>query len=85
MQHCTGPALTLCCPCAGPVLTHTALVIYYFLALCFEYLGGESAILAALRDRENVPSWYGALVTVPLGCHVPWLLCRAGTAPCSGS
>lgn len=36
---------------------YEALVIYYFLALCYEYLGGESAILAALKDRENKPMW----------------------------
>eukprot|EP00039_Didymoeca_costata_P029650 m.25674 g.25674 ORF g.25674 m.25674 type:complete len:397 (+) comp7730_c0_seq1:304-1494(+) len=44
---------------------YEALVIYYFLALCFEYLGGESAILAALKDRENKPMWLTCTCCLP--------------------
>lgn len=34
---------------------YEALVIYYFLSLCYEYLGGESKILVNLREAENKP------------------------------
>lgn len=37
---------------------YEAFVIYNFLSLCFEYLGGESAIVAALKGRSNRPSCY---------------------------
>ena len=36
---------------------YEAFVIYAFLSLMFEYLGGESAILAALKGRDNKPLW----------------------------
>eukprot|EP00038_Savillea_parva_P008105 m.174807 g.174807 ORF g.174807 m.174807 type:complete len:399 (+) comp13876_c0_seq1:96-1292(+) len=36
---------------------YEAFVIYVFVSLCFEYLGGEAAILAALNGRMNVPMW----------------------------
>jgi len=29
-----------------------AFVIYNFLSLCYEYLGGESAIMAELYDKQ---------------------------------
>lgn len=33
---------------------YEALVIYYFLSLCYQFIGGESAILAQLgQDAEN--------------------------------
>jgi len=35
---------------------YEALVIYYFLSLCYQFIGGESAILAQLgQDAENKP------------------------------
>eukprot|EP00037_Helgoeca_nana_P033176 m.416940 g.416940 ORF g.416940 m.416940 type:complete len:393 (+) comp30179_c0_seq1:150-1328(+) len=36
---------------------YEAFVIYVFVSLCFEYLGGEAAMLAALNGRMNVPMW----------------------------
>lgn len=30
---------------------HAAFVIYSFLSLCFQYLGGESAIMAEIRGK----------------------------------
>ena len=34
-----------------PFLYYTAVVVYSFLALCYEYLGGESEIMNSLRNR----------------------------------
>lgn len=42
----------------GPDIRYEAFVIYVFVSLCFEYLGGEAAILSALHGRENVPMWF---------------------------
>lgn len=36
---------------------HEAFVIYNFLALCFEYLGGESAIMGAIKGRDGPLTW----------------------------
>ena len=33
------------------VCSSTAFVIYNFLSLCYEYLGGESAIMAEIRGK----------------------------------
>lgn len=59
---------------------YEALVIYYFLALCFEYLGGESAILAALKDRENTPNWVTCTCCLkPFPYGLKWLIfCKQG-------
>lgn len=37
---------------------YEAFVIYVFVTLCFEYLGGESAILAKCNGRMNAPMCY---------------------------
>ena len=37
---------------------YEAFVIYNFLSLCFEYLGGEQSIITALKGRTNKPSCY---------------------------
>lgn len=50
---------TVCLALFGNYLTfffyfcawHTAFVIYNFLSLCYEYLGGESAIMAEIRGK----------------------------------
>lgn len=34
-----------------PALGSTAFVIYSFLSLCFQYLGGESTIMAEIRGK----------------------------------
>lgn len=34
-----------------PALCSAAFVIYSFLSLCFQYLGGESAIMAEIRGK----------------------------------
>lgn len=44
---------------------YEAFVIYNFLSLCFEYLGGESAILAAVKGRTNKPSWWTCTCCLP--------------------
>eukprot|EP00040_Diaphanoeca_grandis_P034049 m.209572 g.209572 ORF g.209572 m.209572 type:complete len:426 (+) comp33044_c0_seq1:228-1505(+) len=36
---------------------YEAFVIYVFVSLCFEYLGGEAALLGSLDGRMNVPKW----------------------------
>lgn len=35
----------------APALCSAAFVIYSFLSLCFQYLGGESAIMAEIRGK----------------------------------
>jgi len=37
---------------------YEALVIYSFLSLCYEYLGGEGAIMAEIRGRHIERSWW---------------------------
>eukprot|EP00051_Salpingoeca_urceolata_P035474 m.29816 g.29816 ORF g.29816 m.29816 type:complete len:386 (+) comp9280_c0_seq2:225-1382(+) len=37
---------------------YEAFVIYNFLSLCFEYLGGEASILAAIKGRNHKPSYW---------------------------
>lgn len=42
------------CDYASPtiiVLVPVAVVVYSFLALCYEYLGGESEIMNCLKNR----------------------------------
>lgn len=36
---------------------YEAFVVYSFLSLCYEYLGGESCIMAEIRGRELPQSW----------------------------
>ncbi|KAA3675032.1 uncharacterized protein DEA37_0014729, partial [Paragonimus westermani] len=35
-----------------------AFVVYSFLSLCYEYLGGESCIMSEIRGRELPQSWF---------------------------
>ncbi|KAF7261517.1 hypothetical protein EG68_01212 [Paragonimus skrjabini miyazakii] len=35
-----------------------AFVVYSFLSLCYEYLGGESCIMSEIRGRELPRSWF---------------------------
>ncbi|VUZ52226.1 unnamed protein product, partial [Hymenolepis diminuta] len=37
---------------------YEAFVIYSFLSLCYEYLGGESCIMAEIRGKEIPYSWF---------------------------
>lgn len=42
-----------------------AFVIYSFLSLCFEYLGGEQSIIHSLKGRSNPPSCYTCTCCLP--------------------
>ena len=50
------PILHACMHARGGV-ARAAFVIYAFLSLMFEYLGGESAIMSSLRGARACPSW----------------------------
>ncbi|VDP81410.1 unnamed protein product [Echinostoma caproni] len=39
------------------VIFFSAFVVYSFLSLCYEYLGGESCIMSEIRGREFPRSW----------------------------
>ncbi|KAF5404587.1 Organic solute transporter subunit alpha/Transmembrane protein 184 family-containing protein [Paragonimus heterotremus] len=39
-------------------LPRPAFVVYSFLSLCYEYLGGESCIMSEIRGRELPRSWF---------------------------
>lgn len=49
----------------SPVFWFVAFVIYNFLALCYEYLGGESAILSAIQGRAVIRSWWTLTCCIP--------------------
>lgn len=46
-----GPAGLVGGPGSLPTPGSAAFVIYSFLSLCFQYLGGESAIMAEIRGK----------------------------------
>ena len=48
---------TFICLCA-------AFVIYNFLSLCYEYIGGESAIMAELYDKQIKYAFFFAVLIV---------------------
>lgn len=55
MGLCRGQGTSVC-GCQGslppaPLFCLAAFVIYSFLSLCFQYLGGESAIMAEIRGK----------------------------------
>ncbi|VDI27173.1 Hypothetical predicted protein [Mytilus galloprovincialis] len=43
---------------------YEAFVIYSFLSLCFEYLGGESSIMSEIRGKPIKSSWFYYLATL---------------------
>lgn len=54
------------CPRPHPIPPRgAAFVIYSFLSLCFEYLGGEQSIINALKGRSNRPSCYTCTCCLP--------------------
>ena len=62
-----------------PFLLLKAFVIYNFLSLCFEYLGGEAAIMVAIKGEsllwENQRMSVCSLSSLPLEyCLLTWLL-----------
>jgi len=53
-------------------------VIYNFLALCYEYLGGEGNIMSEIRGRPiRVSWWYGTcclqVIPILVSLHPSWL------------
>lgn len=60
---------------------YEAFVIYNFLSLCFEYLGGESAIMSAIQGRSNKPSWWTCTCCISEFPYTPLFLrfCKQGT------
>eukprot|EP00048_Salpingoeca_helianthica_P006948 m.104717 g.104717 ORF g.104717 m.104717 type:complete len:367 (-) comp14184_c0_seq1:23-1123(-) len=60
---------------------YEAFVIYNFLSLCFEYLGGEAAIMFAIKGRCHHPSWWNWTCCFSEFPYTPTFLryCKQGT------
>lgn len=60
---------------------YEAFVIYNFLSLCYEYLGGESAIMNSLVNKRFEQSWMYSTCCVPGGSYTVGFLrfCKRAT------
>jgi len=50
-EHSLSPLSVFCADSVCVCVFSAAFVIYNFLSLCYEYLGGESAIMAEIRGK----------------------------------
>eukprot|EP00053_Salpingoeca_punica_P011088 m.99285 g.99285 ORF g.99285 m.99285 type:complete len:390 (+) comp15583_c0_seq2:597-1766(+) len=60
---------------------YEAFVIYNFLSLCYAFIGGESAIMQAIRGRTFQPSWWTFTCCLSEFSFTPAFLrfCKQGT------